>query len=207
MRIVQQPSRFQRTEFEFGDKELKYVFDGEGTKIAFTIPYTGISTDKSMQSQRAYVLSAIGCTIFLSAILTYILTLSDLDGILAERINKSSLHFFELFVLGYGFFGLAIGFYGARPGALTKTVLHTDPGLVNILVFHDGNQIKILDEIENRRKSELRRINGTVDMLNHPELELKKFLWLKEKGIISNEEFVAAHSEILSKLRTVTITH
>src|SRR5579872_3938477 len=58
-----------------------------------------------------------------------------------------------------------------------------------ILVFHDGQQQAILGEIHKRRKSELLRLYGEVDSLGHPQLELRKFLWLKEEKVISDLEF------------------
>jgi len=51
-------------------------------------------------------------------------------------------------------------------------------------------------EIYKRRKAEILRIYGEVDTLNHPELELKKFLWLKEEGVVSEQEFEDARMKI-----------
>ena len=63
-----------------------------------------------------------------------------------------------------------------------------------ILIFHDDNHARILNEIYKRRRSELQRLHGEVDTLNHPQIELKKFLWLKEEGVLDDEAFDEARA-------------
>jgi hypothetical protein len=57
-----------------------------------------------------------------------------------------------------------------------------------LLLLRDKQHDLVLQELESRRMKELRKL-ATIDPLNSPQAELRKFEWLKEQEVITQEEF------------------
>jgi hypothetical protein len=66
------------------------------------------------------------------------------------------------------------------------TTIPTVKGKLHLLRNKQHDQV--LQELESRRLKELRKL-ATIDTLNSPQAELRKFEWLKEQEIITQEEF------------------
>lgn len=65
-------------------------------------------------------------------------------------------------------------------------------------MIRDGKHDDIVEEIEQRRRACFRSRYATVDPTNSPETEERRFAWLHEHEIISNEEHAAAMQQISS---------
>jgi hypothetical protein len=102
--------------------------------------------------------------------------------------------------------GLACQLLGAKFAKFDATVIDAGPQN-KIIIIHDGQHKVIADEIIKRRKMEMRRIFGQVDTLNHPQMELQKFIWLKGEGIISDEEYGQARQKIAADNPQFAATH
>jgi hypothetical protein len=79
------------------------------------------------------------------------------------------------------------------------TVFRAERG--NIFVIQDKKHDQIIDEINQRRKSQLLKWYGEVNPENELENEIQKFKWLVEQEIISKEEYEQkiAQAEILKR--------
>jgi len=86
--------------------------------------------------------------------------------------------------------------YGLR-GLLKRSysVLATPAG--NMLIVKDGQHDQILKELETRRFAALKR-SATVNRLELPWVEIKKFKWLKAEGVISDADFTMYREQILA---------
>jgi hypothetical protein len=63
-------------------------------------------------------------------------------------------------------------------------------------VIRDAKHDAIVDELVQRRRACYRSRYATVDPTNSPELEERRFAWLHEHDIISNDEHAAALKQI-----------
>lgn len=73
--------------------------------------------------------------------------------------------------------------------ALTKvrySVFNTERG--NVFVIQDGNHGKIIAELNKRKKEQLLKWYGEVNLENDKENEIKKFRWLEKQKVITTEE-------------------
>ncbi len=89
-------------------------------------------------------------------------------------------------------FLIVAGAVGIGGSALLRRYLrkiYTSIPTVNrkLLVLRDAQHDEVLKELESRRMRALRKL-AVIDPLNAPQLELRKFMWLKEEGIISEQE-------------------
>jgi hypothetical protein len=113
---------------------------------------------------------------------------------LAYRKNDDA---FQLLVFMF-FFCIAccaIGYVLRRLLKRDYIVLATQAG--NLLIVKDGKHHRILNELQTRRTEALKRA-VFVNRLNQPWQEVKKFKWLRDEGIISDDSFKIYREQILS---------
>jgi hypothetical protein len=191
MHFSQKALIYNRADFEFGERELGVSIDDGRLKIGFTVPYHEIGTSRSIMSFSEKVWQYLGLAVLAAVVVSCYLISEDMTG------NDGSVLVLCM-VAGLGMY------FASRYATFDATRIPIPSGNT-ILVFHDDRRQTILGEIYKRRKSELLRLYGEVDMLNHPQQELKKFLWLKEEGVISEQQLEAAREKIekISKIRCV----
>ena len=182
MHFVQRAFIYNKAEFRFQEKNLDVVIDDGRLKIGFSAPYHEISAKRSMRSfsEKAFIYSALATLLALAAV--YASTLGDI-------MNTDSPLFMCLAAVG------AILLVVSKYVKFEATQIPVASGNT-ILIFHDDKLPVIVNEIMKRRKSEILRLYGEVDVLNDPKLELKKFSWLKEEGILSQESFEEARLKL-----------
>lgn len=66
------------------------------------------------------------------------------------------------------------------------TVFRSEQG--NVFVIHDAKHDQIIDELNKRRKEQLRHWYGHINPDNDQENEIRKFRWLTEQGAVSQAE-------------------
>lgn len=181
MRFTQKAWIYNRAEFIFGDRVLETAVDDGRQKFSFSVPYRAIGVRRSVQGYREKAASRFAIALMLGALL----------GMNVAGYPSGIGHHIATACFGAGF----LLFLAHKYVRFDATCLPLETGNT-LLVFHDGQEQAILREIDKRRKADILRLHGAVDALNHPEHELRKFLWLKEEGIISEPEFEAARLKI-----------
>ena len=104
-----------------------------------------------------------------------------------------------MFILAIIFCGIG---YGLR--RLLKrdyTFLGTPAG--SLLIVKDGKHDRIVKELQTRRVAALTEA-AVVNPLEPAWMQIKKFKWLKDEGIISDDSFKAYREQILSSTDTTT---
>ena len=74
------------------------------------------------------------------------------------------------------------------------TIVPVSKGTIRVL--QDPQHDRIMGEIQNRRLAAL-RAQAIIDDSNSPQIELRRFAWLKEQGAITDEEYDAFREKIL----------
>jgi hypothetical protein len=180
MKFRQKKGRY-KTSFEFGEEDLTYTFDS-GTKVGSTVPYHKIPERTGYREVRPWWLKYF--TVFyltLCAItIIYYMSLNDLDGLFR------TVYFATLIFLCVCLVGLR-----RRGGGMTSFPLN--PALV---ILHDGQQQAIINEIMKRRLAMMKIKVAQVDSNRPYYEEAGKFSWLKEEGVISEQEYREARKKI-----------
>lgn len=182
MHFSQKALVYNRAEFEFGEKKLEVTVDDGRLRVGFSVPYHEIGTNRSVKSFPEKAIPRLGLSLLAAAIAGFALT---------EANPQGASYWLYLVCLLLGAALIAARRY-ARFDA-TRIPLASGN---TILVFQDSQHHIIVGEIYKRRKADVLRLYGEVDPLNHPQLELKKFLWLKDEGIIDEPEFEAARLKV-----------
>ncbi len=78
------------------------------------------------------------------------------------------------------------------------TILRPLPGAIRgpIRVIQDKNHATILQEIQARWKERMRRLHRDINFSNDPDKEISKFSWMRDKAIISEEEYLSAVAKL-----------
>lgn len=61
-------------------------------------------------------------------------------------------------------------------------------GQRSIWIIQGKNHDAVLNEIQNRRKDQLKKCYGEINFENDPQIEINKFRWLAEEGVISERD-------------------
>lgn len=85
----------------------------------------------------------------------------------------------------WAWIGLACVLY-AHYTKVKYTVLATEKG--SIFLIQDKKHDFLLEELKSRRKNQLKNWYGDINPDNEPEVEINKFKWLYEQGVISKAE-------------------
>ncbi len=70
---------------------------------------------------------------------------------------------------------------------------------VTIRVLKDAQHDRIIGEMQNRRLAAL-RTQAVIDRANSPQGELRKFIWLKEQGAITDREFEDFRQRLMDRV-------
>ncbi len=73
------------------------------------------------------------------------------------------------------------------------------PATHEIRVIHDKQYQTIIDEILKRRHDALRRKHAAIDPLNATGAESRKFRWLREEGVVTEQEYNDAITRLAAR--------
>lgn len=174
-------SRFSnKTTFVFGDEAFKYTLKDTTGQQSFSVPYTYIPTDKNELEERNPWFRNVGLFWVLIGVVQFTYGLFE-TGALIPSI---------WLILGLVCFAIY------RIASTRYTVLNTKRG--SIFVIRDGKHEEILHELAIRRKTQLRTLYGVIDYDNDPSVEMNKFRWLFQEGVITKQELEITLEEIRS---------
>jgi hypothetical protein len=174
-----------RAFFDFGEEELTYSFDNSRVKAGGAVPYHKIPNRAAFREIKMW---------WFRYVAVFVVTAWVLAALHFLRMNDVA----DLIVVSYAavlflLCALLIALL-RRNRRVTHIVL--EPSDPILYVLHDGQQNAILDEIAKRRLEMMRRKFGQVDF-NRPYFEeAAKFKWLKEQGVISEQECRHARQQI-----------
>lgn len=73
----------------------------------------------------------------------------------------------------------------------------------NVHVIQDKNHDQIVSELMARRKDQIRKMYGEIDLENDPAREIEKFKWLLEQGVLTKEEADQKIAQVESSISRV----
>ena len=166
-----------------------YVIDRHGKVAGFNIKYELLPAEFDYQTYRARD-SYVTLPLATVALLT-----------LFELLNHSDTYFVIGFMTLNALVLCGIGYGLRRLFKKDYTALVTEAGM--LLIVKDGKHDQIVNELQMRRAAALRKM-VVVDRLAPPWREVKKFKWLRDEGIISNEDFDSYRDLILASTNTAS---
>ncbi|MDP8208636.1 MAG: hypothetical protein P9L92_18380 [Candidatus Electryonea clarkiae] len=167
------------TQFEFEDEKLKYTMKDSAGKRTFSVPYTSISTEKSELEERSNWFRNVGIFWVLIGVVQIVYRL----------IEGGSFGGSLWLTLGVICF-IIYGFSGTK-----FTILESEKG--GIFVLNNKEHDNIIDTIFSRRKEQLKLMLGDIDFSNDPRKEVRKFQFLHNEKVITDEEY----DQIINKLQ------
>ena len=180
---IEQKKFSAKTSFSFEDDGITYEVRDASGATAFRTDYEDVSFETSFFEERNVWFRNVG----------YIwLVIGGLQMALRFQDTGKLIPSIWLF-LGIAF---AVAYFWRRIG---YTIFDTPKG--RILVIRDGKHDQVVAEIVQRRRACFRSRYATVDVDSSPEAEERRFAWLHEHQIISDEEHAAAMKQISSGFR------
>jgi hypothetical protein len=164
-----------RIGYRFYEDRVDYsIRDSGGNKASFAVKYSDIPSnfDYRVFQPRRHTLLAAALRVMLLALMVIVLSPWESWPVLGTATVCGGIAIGVLTLIGR-----------YRENIYTK--IPTRNG--NLLVLRDGRHDEILRELESRRLRPLRKL-AEINPQNDPHAELRKFLWLKEQGVISDQE-------------------
>ncbi len=176
---IRQKRFFNKTSFSFGNDKLAYsVKDRSGTHT-FDIYYGDIPKDRQELEERNEWYRNVGIFWILIGVVQIIYRYYETGAV------KGSI-WLTLGVVCFIVYAIA----------KTKfTIIPTPTG--KIFIIQNKQHSKILEEIEGRRKKQLYEWYGEIDFSNDPNIEMAKFKWLADQGVIDENEMRGKINQII----------
>ncbi|MBJ6118103.1 hypothetical protein JAO76_07875 [Pontibacter sp. BT310] len=167
----------------FGEDHLLYTLKDETTNRTEKVSYENILNEKYefYENNKAYKNNAIYAGV-VGAIF------------LAINIFYGTKLWAWLFMLACPIF-----FYLYYRSKAAFTVIKTD-GDINMFILQDEQHDEVIESIYKSRNSYLQDKYLSINYDNDPQLEMNKFAWLLELGVINGREFRVIRDEIENSL-------
>ncbi|MEZ5690193.1 MAG: hypothetical protein R3D71_00825 [Rickettsiales bacterium] len=176
---------YYKTELKFEDNELEYSFTEDGKKVGNSISYDLIPDRVLFKLEKPFHLFKYIFICYISFIIIIISYDLLFAGLSSKFLYASTLITSALFI--YNFFQ----YIYKKPTAISYIQTHP-----LIAIIHDGQQKIILGEINKRRYESRRKKEIKVNFDKPYYKESIRFKWLREDGIISEEELLDARKKI-----------
>ncbi|MBL4616887.1 MAG: hypothetical protein JKY46_04270 [Robiginitomaculum sp.] len=172
MSEIIQKKFFNTIKFDFGAESFKYYHKDNQTEEQFRIAYTSVPNDRSTFTDKNLWLRNVGFIWCLLGVI--ILGLGAADG---------SLSIADGLWLLLGAICLVVFKYSQ----VKYTIFRTAKG--NVLVLQNDDHDKIVQEIFNHRREQFLMVYGDINSENDINEEIGKFKWLRDEGVITDNEF------------------
>ena len=169
-----------RVRLTFRDQALEYRFEDASHARTVTLDYRELPFTHTEYTEKFEALRGLAFVF---------LFLAGLNGLRALGGEVSYAVTAGVLVLLAG-----ASWLGYRRLSATFTVIDTDQG--RLLLLHDGQYERIMGEIAQRRRDALLDEYGAVDADNDPEEERRKFAWLRDRGVLTEDEYQQKVAEI-----------
>ncbi|MEQ9562201.1 MAG: hypothetical protein RLN69_06740 [Woeseiaceae bacterium] len=167
-----------KTRFEFGDLSLRHTIADTAGSETFSVEYIEIPDDHRSFTERNPWFRNVGM----------FWVLIGLFMIIGRYMDTGELRGSLWLTLGIVCF---IVFWVART---SYTIFSTQHG--RIFVIQNASHDAIVNEIRDRKRKQLRRLYGEVDLSAEPNKEIEKFRWLLNHGAVSEDEFIEIERKI-----------
>lgn len=161
-----------KTEFTYGDDDLKYSIEDSSGSESFTVNYASVPAEsQNIKIDKNPWFRNAGVLCLIIGIVQGLFLISDPDHIRTSIWIISGAVLFAIHAI-----------------AKTKyTVLNCDQGNTIFLIRNKSHD-KIYDEIKRRRKIQVLGWYGEINFENEPSDEITKFVWLHDQGYISEDK-------------------
>lgn len=160
-----------RTEFTFGETELRYCYRYGSSSEETTCDYFEVDRSRKHTSVRDWSRFQLGALLVLA-------------GIIAIAAH-SRLMGFEAYSLLYLVPGLSL--LGVFAFSRTHFVVLQASGKP-LWVIDDKSAQTIIAEIDRRRRDRLADLYGALNLANEPYLEIRKIEWLVTESVLTRDE-------------------
>lgn len=175
--------------YKFGRDELTYTRKDRFGELQFPVRYDAINV------LAPYKLALRDPSVYLVGVAVGFVFM----GVSAAFRFGSVATLFGLLAFAAWIVSLAVGALGIfRVRNTMFQMASPPPGARNhgIRVMEGEHHDEIIAEIKSRWRDQLRRMHLVVNLSNDPKNEIAKFGWLRERGVISGEEYDAALREL-----------
>lgn len=166
-----QSNRSSKHTFSLKQDSFIYAFSGKLGSGEFTVNYADLPKQRDTRSEKHIWLVGIGCL-----------------WVLIGLLELGYAHFFEHSLQGKGLW-LALGvgcLLCAQLFRAKSTVYNTEQG--EVVVLHDGQHKQLLNELDKRKREQMRDWYGQINFNNGIEQEINKFRWLLEEKVLTKRE-------------------
>ena len=165
--------------FAFREDDLEHRLEDAGHAHKFRVPYRELPFTHTEFTEKFEALRG----------LTFVwLFLAGLNALRA--LGDATFGIAALVLLGLA----GLSWLGYRRLSATFSVMDTEQG--RIMVLHDGQEERIMGEMAQRRRDALMAELGAVDLEADPDQERAKFAWLRDRGVLTEDEYQEKLDEI-----------
>lgn len=173
-----------RLTYRFAANQLTYRIRDNSGEREFSVPYESIN----VLNPASLVINKVQ---FYRTLLIVPLVIVGVS-IAVQGTDKAASQYLNL--IGIVLFVALLGGRYLRLFAVKFTTLQMTPtppgaGTSSLLIIKDKSHAAVFDEIKTRWRARLRQLHGTINFANDANAEIAKFTWLKDRAVITDEEY------------------
>lgn len=163
----------------FRDDELDYRFEDASHARRFRVPYRELPFTHAEHTDKFEALRG------LTFVWLFIAGLNALRALADPAFGVAAVVVLAL---------AGLSWLGYRRFSATFTVIDAEQG--RLLILHDGQEERVMAELAQRRRDALLAEYGEVDHGTDPDQERAKFAWLRDRGVLTEDEYQEKLAEI-----------
>ena len=168
-----------RVRYTFREDALEYRFEDASHAHTFRLDYRELPFTHTEYTEKFEALRGMTFVFAFLALLNGLRALGDLTFAVAASVLAALA---------------GASWLGYKRLSATFTVIDTDQG--RMLALHDGQHERLMAELAQRRRDALLAEYGEVNEDNDPEEERRKFAWLRDRGVLTEDEYQQKLAEI-----------
>ena len=181
-----------RLTYRFAANQLTYKVQDYSGEREFSVPYESIN----VLNPASLVVNKVQFYRMLLIVPLVIVGASfAVQG--TDRTTSQYLNLIGLILFVALFGGRYLRLFAVKFTTLQMKPTPPGAGSSSLLIIKDKSHAAVFDEIKARWRARLRQLHGTINFTNDTNAEIAKFTWLKDRAVITDEEY----REAVEKLR------
>jgi uncharacterized membrane protein len=178
--------------FQFARDQMPYTIRDYSGERQFSVPYESIN----VLTPASLVINKV--QFYRTLLIVPLIVIGISIGI--QSSDRAASQY--LILLGVALFvvlliGRQLKLFAVKFTTLQMTPVPPGAGTTSLMIIKDKTHSAILEEIKTRWRVRLKQLHGAINFSNDASKEIAKFTWLKDRAVITDEEY----REAVEKLR------
>src|SRR5579872_874381 len=178
--------------FQFAADQMAYTIRDYSGERQFSVPYESLNvlTTASLVINKVQFYRTL--LVIPLIVIGISIGIQSSDRAAAQYLTLLGVVLFVVLLVGRH-----LKFFAVKFTTLQMTPVPPGAGTTSLMIIKDKTHSAILEEIRTRWRARIKQLHAAINFSNDASKEIAKFAWLKDRAVITDEEY----REAVGKLR------